>query len=359
MPKFRTLRIFLTSSFLALVYMSPAWAGSLEKESPISTSILLYTESATVLKGGLAHATRYNNVIEGSLKANTGIAGLWPEGTAKISIYHISSGRPSMNLIGDAQGASNLDAPPETRVYEAWYRQGFESGKAHLKAGIVDLNQIFDVTDDAALFLNASFGITPTISLNTSASIYPLPGAGVVADAKINGFTGLAGIFQAHPQNRQNFVHNGTMRIIEIDHDGIKAGAWQQSGAVTSSDSGLYGIVDKTLYQSHNGASLAGFVQFGASRSSINQIPYYTGGGLVLTSFISSRQNDAAGIGFANAAFRGPGSAAETAIEATYSAVISKWLTLQPDLQLILHPGGQKATPRALVFLLRAQWTLF
>ena len=33
-------------------------------------------------------------------------------------------------------------------------------------------------------------------------------------------------------------------------------------------------------------------------------------------------------------------------LELTYVALIAPWWTLQPDLQLIFHPGANAATPR-------------
>ncbi|MBU6460572.1 MAG: carbohydrate porin [Proteobacteria bacterium] len=359
MQDIKILRICFFSTLFILLWSGAIKTASAQSNQPVLTSLQLFTETVSVLKGGMAHATRYDKVLEGSLETDTQADGLWSGGRAKISLYHISSGHPSSTLIGDEQGASNLDAPDETRIYEAWYQQRFPYHQALLKTGLIDLNQTFDVTRDAGLFLNASFGVTPTLSLDTNASIYPIPGAAIVAEASFHGYKGLAGLFQAHPLDRQHFIHHGLMQILEINHDGIKLGAWQQNGPTTSSNAGLYGIADKTLYKSGNGARLAGFIQLGASRSTINSIPYFTGGGLVLSGFYPTRREDVAGIGFANAATRGPGAAAETSIEVTYSAPITHRLILQPDFQLILHPGGLEASPRAEVFLLRAQWILF
>ena len=39
---------------------------------------------------------------------------------------------------------------------------------------------------------------------------------------------------------------------------------------------------------------------------------------------------------------------AETAVELTYAAVLSAWLTLQPDIQDIVNPGTDRALANAL-----------
>jgi porin len=42
-------------------------------------------------------------------------------------------------------------------------------------------------------------------------------------------------------------------------------------------------------------------------------------------------------------------------IEATYHAPLTPWLSVQPDVQYVINPGGQPATAAALIFGLRAQ----
>ena len=44
----------------------------------------------------------------------------------------------------------------------------------------------------------------------------------------------------------------------------------------------------------------------------------------------------------------------EFAIEATYQAQLTPWFEIQPDLQLIVQPGGSTSIPNALVLGLSA-----
>jgi porin len=46
--------------------------------------------------------------------------------------------------------------------------------------------------------------------------------------------------------------------------------------------------------------------------------------------------------------------ATETVLEASWLAAVTPWLTLQPDVQLVLHPGGEATPHGALVAALRA-----
>ena len=47
----------------------------------------------------------------------------------------------------------------------------------------------------------------------------------------------------------------------------------------------------------------------------------------------------------------------ETTLEATYRWVLTDWLSLQPDLQYVVHPGGDPALGNALVVGLRLGFT--
>ena len=49
---------------------------------------------------------------------------------------------------------------------------------------------------------------------------------------------------------------------------------------------------------------------------------------------------------------RGP-AAGETSVELNYLAQLGSWLTVQPDVQYVIHPGGTRTTRNAVVSGLR------
>ena len=83
--------------------------------------------------------------------ATLSLTGLWTHGS-----------RPSQ-LSGDAQGVSNIEAPPEVQLYEAWLQQNLLFNHLSLLAGLYDLNSEFYTLQSAALFLNSSFGSVPSL----------------------------------------------------------------------------------------------------------------------------------------------------------------------------------------------------
>lgn len=91
-----------------------------------------------------------------------------------------------------------------------------------------------------------------------------------------------------------------------------------------------------------------------------NFVGFYFDTGLVYTGLISTRDDDELGIGFAYAQLtdgarqtlelegsRGVG--AEMVLEFTYKAILTPWLYIQPDAQLIINPGATQDLNNAFV----------
>lgn len=91
-----------------------------------------------------------------------------------------------------------------------------------------------------------------------------------------------------------------------------------------------------------------------------NFIGFYLDTGLTYKGLIPTREGDTLGVAFAYAQLSSGaqraatdagsvGVGAETALEVTYQAQITKWLSVQPDLQVIINPDGNQDLNNALV----------
>jgi porin len=91
-----------------------------------------------------------------------------------------------------------------------------------------------------------------------------------------------------------------------------------------------------------------------------NFIGFYFDLGLTYKGLLPSRDADTLGVAFAYAQLSSGaqqaeidegsvGVGAEMALEVTYQAQITKWLSIQPDLQVIINPGGNQVLNNALV----------
>lgn len=338
-----------------------------EEPGAFQWSLHLDSEAVSEVGGGLRRGTVSDTVAHAAMAMDTHPLGLWAGGRLAASAVHIRSGLPSQGYVGALQAVSNFEAEPATRLYQLWYRQQFEWSDSQLKAGLIDLNQDFMAVDSAAALMNASFGLMPTLSSNVPASIYPKPGFGIEAASAWRSWQFQLGLFQPDPADRGSLFQHGHLLIGEAGYDRTvngqlwgryKLGIWQyrQSDTdlaqVPANDSGVYGIVEQTLWR-QGARDLGLFVQTGASPRSANAVPYYLGTGLQLHAPFRRRPNDLFAAGVAHARVRGDNATAETVYELSYILRAHRFASLQPDLQYVRRPGGQADVNNALVAILR------
>lgn len=291
-------------------------------------------------------------------------------------------------LTGSSQGISNIDAPAGIRVLDAWIAQDLGDA-ATIKTGIVDLNSEFDVQPTGALFLNPSHGIGPDISRTgfNGPSIFPSTGLGLVGRWEPgNGWELKSGVFQGQPGNPNHpgrselnlSGHGGALFTVEArNHVApdfvLGGGTWIYTAAFTCltqtchsyGNSGLYALADGLLLgDTHHG--LSGWMRTGTANSTINPLAFYLGGGLVYRG-PWNRENDQIGLAAGHVRFgaaakdlaRASGTtlAGETVLELTYSLAVRRNLSVQPDLQYVLSPGGETSVPDAMIAGLRVTFS--
>ena len=129
---------------------------------------------------------------------------------------------------------------------------------------------------------------------------------------------------------------------------------------------GLYLVLDKMLWRRPDTATqgLAAFLRVGEVPSNRNLISLEVDAGLTYKGLFPGRELDLLGVAasygrIGNAArrldqdeirFTGIGGTIrdyEAVLEVTYQARVAPWWTLQPDFQMIAHPGGHVAPPLA------------
>lgn len=141
-------------------------------------------------------------------------------------------------------------------------------------------------------------------------------------------------------------------------------------------DYGVYWVVDQQLYRPAGGGNQSGISVYNRTSYSPNDrnlVSFYTDGGIVFSGMIPGRPNDRFGAGFIYSKFSkgvrgydsdlifytgstGPIRDYEMNLELTYQAQIVPGWTIQPDFQLVWHPSGNSAIPRATVGGVRSMW---
>ncbi|HEV2301140.1 MAG TPA: carbohydrate porin [Stellaceae bacterium] len=127
-------------------------------------------------------------------------------------------------------------------------------------------------------------------------------------------------------------------------------------------DYALYGVLDQMLWRRKGtqDQGLSGFLRLGGAPADRNLVSFYADGGLSWKGF-PGRPDDIAILGLAYAAISPAASGldrdgaalapghpirdAETVVELSWLAQVRPWLVVQPDLQYIVHPGGNVPNP--------------
>ncbi|OYX74039.1 MAG: hypothetical protein B7Y81_01140 [Caulobacter sp. 32-67-35] len=298
----------------------------------------------------------------------------------------------SDDLVGDAQGVSNIETGVRAaRVYEAWIEQRI--GRTSVKLGLYDLNSEFDTNDTGSLFLNSSHGIGSDFAQSgrNGPSIFPVTSLALRADYRVDDqwlmrLAVLDGVPGDPDRPRRTAIklssEDGALIIGEAEYRtaDTKAilGYWHYTASFTPFDAalpgkrpgndGLYMMVERRLSRAGTDGArgLSGWVRLGLANDRFNPIDQHLSGGLVYTGPTAGRPEDQLGIAVSLAQFGEPYRAARAAamtpstgseinIEASYRAVLRPWLTVQPDVQYVVNPGGDPGIGDALVIGLRTQ----
>lgn len=121
-----------------------------------------------VARGGLARGMTYDGITAIAMQLDTRRAFGWHDGLFNISALQIRGRSVTGERVGSLNAVSGYDVGRSTRLFELWYGQGFFGNRLDIRVGALDLDTEFLVSQNASLFLNASFGWP----LSTSNNLY-------------------------------------------------------------------------------------------------------------------------------------------------------------------------------------------
>ena len=329
-------------------------------------------------EGGLRTGGTTLNKLRVSATWNAGQLGD-PGFNAHVQVFAIN-GRPfSGDFVGDIQTLSNIEAPTAVRLFDFWADQSF-GDQDSLRVGLLDVNHDFDINSPVGLFIASSDAIGPDIAKSgrNGPSIFPVSSFGVrdlwtptkSFTLRVGAFDGVSG----DPAHQGAFVDvrlrgsDGAFLIGQADWsfaDNAQAsvGVWSYTAATPRIDparpgeerqSGAYAFIDGPISK-----SLSAWIRVGVDNPGVEVVSNFFGAGVVWNAPFPSRKSDQAGLAIARAGIGGPARRAqglpdaETSIEATYLFQATDQLSLQPDLQYIVHPASAPHLPNALVIGLR------
>lgn len=315
--------------------------------------------------------------------------------TLFVSGQSNAGGGLSDRYVGDSFAVSNIDAPKASRLFEAGAAWGFgEDGQHGVRVGLLDLNAEFDASDPRGLFINSVFGIGQDFSQSgeNGPSIFPTTSLGATLNVEVAPqWHFLGGAFDGVPGNPND--PNATAVLINHDDGVLLISELQRlsdDGQVEKVAFGVWGYTQRTDHLVAEGAEPTGStrnhgwyvsadarlgaldevrpwrtsLRIGHAERSVNDCDWSVIGSLNYDVPRPPGREQSFGIGAAwiktSSALRESTEGLdeyETAIELTWRATVTDWLTLQPDVQYIVNPGSQRSLRNAVVVGLRFEVT--
>lgn len=364
--------------------------------SPVQLNLLYTGELWDNAEGGVRKGSTYMYNLDAQLRVDTDRAFGWTGGRFWLEGFYENKNSLGNHYVGAVDQQSPIDSAgyQMARLYQAYYDQ--KLGGTDVRVGIYDLESEFSVTKPMSLFLskdltwNTAFDQSGTMPQNgvIGPGNYPYtPLAARVRQTIDSAWSVQAAVADGAADSPAHQWANdvvfsakyGALGIGEVDytpnaHTKIMAGLWALSsklpGNIPANRSGplreVYGEFGgylggaARLYTQEGRRGLDGFLTLGLSSPASTNTSESLNGGLVYTGLLDDRPHDKLGIAFnenvAPNSYRklqlalGNGFVNdETSIELTYRAPINSWLTVQPDLQYIIHPGYDPAYKNDLV----------
>jgi porin len=333
----------------------------------------------------------------------------WPGGEFRIGFANNSGTSLSQKYVGNNFPVQLADvADPNPRLTYFRYSQSLFDDKLNVLFGRLTINSVygeeFAGSQYFKAFTSVGFNLVPIgIFLNAPGAFgYPLATWGTrVKFEPVESFYAMVGCYNGDPEVKEGDRHgvDFSMRgppfvIGEIGYrwnygkdatglpGNLKLGAYFNGGeaevfgsglAGEASDSiraryGFYTVADQALLRWGDAAEkrhLGAFAAFvSAPDERVNQLPYFFDTGLVAYGFLPNRPRDFAAFAVAYGSYSGDLRRAEEiqaasdftvgvqswemTLEWTYGWTVKPGLLVQPDLQYLINPGGNKAVPDAL-----------
>ena len=376
----------------------------------ITFGLITVAETYRNLRGGLRRGATGLTLLDLDVDVDLDTVMGWKGATAHATVYQIQGSGTSRSRVGNLMTISEIEALPASRLSELWLEQSLFDDRLFLRVGQLSADTEYMVSQTSILFGNGTFGWPEIFAANMvdGGPAYPLSAPTVrvkvvptpelsfqasVIDGTPGGGDPRAGVDpqRRNPNGVRFPVSDPPLVIGEVSYayntrpgaEGrpgtVTVGGWHRFGRVDaltpdpasglgrrlSGDSGIYGVIDQTVYQEpddpNDGASV--FLRASASPGDRNLVDLYLDTGIAYRGLFPGRSDDTLGLAvgishIAPAARRldaiaalgsaapSPRRSAETVVEATYQAVLAPGIAVQPIVQYIVHPGGGIANPR-------------
>jgi porin len=282
--------------------------------------------------------------------------------------------------VGSVQGVSNLDADVRDQIAELWWEQLFLDERLRVKVGKVEANSEFAWVEYGGDLIAPPWAISPnvlaiptypetapSINLEWTPDDASWVRFGVYDGAAQSGRrTGVHGLGTTFGEPSDLWIALEAGRTWSDGRVGI--GAWRAtgdfdrfSGGVEDGTDGFYVVFDQALTTSvaEDGETLTGaglFARVSYADPDVSEVHVHFATGLHWQGLVDSLPNDALGCGVSwcelsdDAGFSDD---REVLLEVFWRHQLTPAISVQPDLQFVLSPGGDETIDDAILAGLR------
>jgi porin len=386
----------------------------------ITYDLIYFTEAVHTARGGKRRGTATLGMVDIDVDVDLDTLVGWKGGALHTTFYQIHGSGASRSYIGNLLTVSDIEALSASRLNELWFEQSLFDGRLAVRVGQLATDTEYMISQTGILFTNGSLGWAGILASNLRGGgpSYPLASPGVRVKIVPNANLSFqAGLYDGDPGGPDRFgrepdpqrrnrtgtrfpLTDPALAIAEVSYayniapgsagepGTVTLGGWYQFGRFNalnrdtegrsladpessgvgrrlSGDSGIYGVIDQTVYREpddpNDGASV--FLRASGSPGDRNLIDFYLDAGIAYRGLFRGRSDDTMGlaVGYARISdavrrldaeaailggVPGPRRSMETVVEATYQAVLGPGLALQPSIQYVFKPGGGISNPR-------------
>ncbi len=352
------------------------WNGARTKleENGLSVRANLTAQYIKNLRGGVSTKGSSTQTLF-NLNATLDLEKLlnWRGGTFFVNFQH-QTGQSPGDEIGAIHGVSPIDADGRTQIAEVWYEQKLIDDKLRVKVGKIDVNTEFAVSELGSEFLNGGFSCSPNNPIpafpdtafggmavyNFADNLYIA--AGVFDGASQSGIAlgdkGPGTLFGKPSDLYMTAEAGGSWKVGGEMPGRAVIGLWHQTGTFEKfiggsqkGTTGAYLVAEQMVWCENLGdeedkQGLGLFFMYGFANSKVVEIPTHLAAGAVYHGLIPTRDADSIGLGVSYIGLEkdaGYTENNEIAIEAFYEFRPIPSISLKPDVQYIMHPGGNGA----------------
>lgn len=375
--------------------------------SGYTLGILYRADVLSNVSGGIKRGTMALGNLDATVDLDLERLAGWSGVTAGVHAIWSHGSKPNTHLVGSTQGIDNIEVETNTaKIFQAWIEKQWLDDRFSARFGLYDLNSEFYVSHSSGIFLHPSPGIGSEMAQTgvNGPSVFPTASLALrlryrPTEETYVQLAVLDGVPGDPDDPRGTHIRfddgDGALRVVEVGYipsraknagslglsstDKYAVGVWSYTTRfedlvdtdgmgdplMRNNNRGFYVLAERTVHAADGGGHVDAFARYGRANDDINPLASYTQLGLVFTGPMTSRPADQFAVSWTHAhtgskyrAIEPDAGRHESVFEATWRAPVNDCLTIQPNVQHIMHPGADTTLKNATIVGIRFEMSL-